>query len=94
MNTDGFEAAPEGSCSPNPSILGRRNANLVDLNRNFPDQFHTFGKHNSIDLEGRQPETQNVMKWIVSNYFVLSANLHALTVVASYPFDSVPLEVE
>lgn len=94
MNTDGFEATPEGECSPDPDILGRCNANLADLNRDFPDQFVDSGDTFEELLEGRQPETQNVMKWIVANYFVLSANLHALSLVASYPFDSVSLKLE
>jgi len=91
VNPDGFEASVEGECSPDAfNKVGRVNGNLKDLNRDFPDQFVT----KEASFEGRQPETVNIMKWVMSHYFVLSANLHALTVVASYPFDSVSLTKE
>ena len=68
---------------------GRPNANNVDLNRNFPDQFHDGVDRASL-LRGRQPETLALMNWIVTNPFVLSGNLHGGSVVASYPFDDSP----
>lgn len=36
MNPDGYEISKEGD---EGSSLGRSNANRVDLNRNFPDQY-------------------------------------------------------
>ena len=71
MNPDGFE-------------LGQRNnANDVDLNRDFPDQFED--PINSIN--GRQPETQAVMEWSNQHNFILSANMHTGALVVNYPFD-------
>ncbi|RUS78696.1 hypothetical protein EGW08_013551, partial [Elysia chlorotica] len=77
MNPDGFEKATVGDCD---GVVGRANAGNVDLNRNFPDQFG--GNQGKI-----QPETQAIIDWIESQPFVLSANLHGGSVVASYPFD-------
>ena len=71
MNPDGFE-------------LGQRsNANGVDLNRDFPDQFDD--PLNTLD--GRQPETRAVMQWSWNHNFILSANMHSGALVANYPFD-------
>ncbi|CAH1802479.1 unnamed protein product [Owenia fusiformis] len=79
MNPDGFEKAWEGDCE---GVKGRSNANGADLNRDFPDQFLK-----QLTDERRQPETEAMMQWIMDNHFVLSANLHGGSVVASYPFD-------
>ena len=72
LNPDGYEASQEGACDNNR--LGRNNANNVDLNRNFPDQFRDGADRDSL-LRGREPETLAAMTWIVSNPFVLSGNL-------------------
>lgn len=82
MNPDGYEVATEGDVG---SVKGRTNANNVDLNRNFPDQY-------VIDNLNRvaQPETEAVMQWTRSIPFVLSANLHNGALVANYPFDDNP----
>ncbi|XP_053111994.1 carboxypeptidase M isoform X1 [Hemicordylus capensis] len=78
MNPDGFEAAKYYSCRP---TVGRYNSNYQDLNRDFPDPFFC----NNVTI---QPETQAVMDWIINGMFVLSANLHGGSLVASYPFDN------
>ena len=79
MNPDGFEQAVEGACDGN----GRNNAHGVDLNRDFPDQFDVIPRPRP-----RQPETEALIRWITTNPFVLSGNLHGGAVVASYPFDN------
>nr|XP_056703243.1 carboxypeptidase M [Euleptes europaea] len=78
MNPDGFEATEQPRCYPSQ---GRNNKNGADLNRNFPDGFIS----NPYTI---QPETQAVMDWIKTETFVLSANLHGGSLVASYPFDN------
>lgn len=81
MNPDGYEISKEGDVG---GIHGRANANNIDLNRNFPDQYV-----NDTNLVA-EPETEAVMKWIESIPFVLSANLHNGALVANYPFDDNP----
>uniref|UniRef100_A0A2K6LVE2 Carboxypeptidase M n=1 Tax=Rhinopithecus bieti TaxID=61621 RepID=A0A2K6LVE2_RHIBE len=78
MNPDGFEAVKKPDCYYS---IGRENYNRYDLNRNFPDAF----EYNNVS---RQPETLAVMKWLKTETFVLSANLHGGALVASYPFDN------
>ncbi|UYV74475.1 CPD [Cordylochernes scorpioides] len=80
MNPDGREIAEEGDFD---GIKGRSNANGVDLNRNFPDQYHVEGENRV-----QEPETLALMRWIQAYPFVLSANLHGGSLVANYPFDS------
>ncbi|EDW63034.2 carboxypeptidase D isoform X2 [Drosophila virilis] len=79
MNPDGYEVSREGDRT---SGLGRPNANQVDLNRNFPDQYGTDKYNNKTE-----PEVAAVMNWTLSLPFVLSANLHGGSLVANYPFD-------
>ena len=90
LNPDGFEVAQPGDCNGADKKSGRTNANGVDLNRNFPDQYRTRPLNRETILAGREPETLAVMTWIINNPFVLSANLHGGAVVASYPFDDTP----
>jgi len=86
-NPDGFAVSVEGRCQTLKKAKGRRNANGVDLNRNFPDQFYPD------KTPSPQIETTHLMKWITGNPFVLSASLHGGAIVASYPFDSLSPEV-
>lgn len=79
MNPDGYEVAHEGDRT---GAQGRANANNVDLNRNFPDQYGT-DRYNKV----REPEVEAVMNWTLSLPFVLSANLHGGSLVANYPYD-------
>lgn len=79
MNPDGYEVSRVGD---EGSVSGRNNANNVDLNRNFPDQYGT-NEYNQI----QEPETQAVMNWSLSTQFILSANLHGGALVANFPFD-------
>jgi predicted deacylase len=76
--------------SMNPDGAGfarRSNANFYDLNRDFPD-FTTDDNQNTID--GRQPETQAMMRWQAQRRFKLSANFHGGAEVVNYPWDTTP----
>ena len=83
MNPDGYEAASKDGGED--WLIGRNNANNVDLNRNFPDQFFP-----DKDPSKLQTETNNTMKWIKGTPFILSANLHGGSLVANYPYDDNP----
>ncbi|XP_054975387.1 carboxypeptidase N catalytic chain [Sorex araneus] len=111
MNPDGYEVAatqclgsiPGTHSCKGPEIfeylVGRNNANGVDLNRNFPDLnvnvYHNEkngGPNHHLPLPDNwesqvEPETKAVIQWIQSYNFVLSANLHGGAVVANYPYD-------
>ncbi|GMY29499.1 carboxypeptidase SOL1 isoform X2 [Fagus crenata] len=71
MNPDGF------------SLRRRGNANNVDLNRDFPDQFFPL----SDDVNMRQPETRAIINWLRDIHFTASASLHGGALVANYPWD-------
>jgi len=71
MNPDGF------------ALRWRGNANNIDLNRDFPDQF--FSINNNINY--RQPETRAIMNWVKQEHFTASASLHGGALVANYPWD-------
>lgn len=88
MNPDGYELANTHKKSSNPEltedVIGRLNANGVDLNRNFPDQFF------DSDAENFEPETKSVIEWIKKYPFTLSASFHSGALVVTYPFDDSP----
>ena len=63
----------------------RGNAKYTDLNRDFPD-FTTRDNQNSPN--GRDLETQAVMKFQAQRNFALSANFHGGTKVVNYPWDT------
>ncbi|KAL6578273.1 suppressor of los1-1 [Orobanche minor] len=71
MNPDGF------------SMMRRGNANNIDLNRDFPDQFFP----GNDDMDSRQPETKAIMNWLEDIRFTASASLHGGALVANYPWD-------
>ncbi|KAL1561503.1 suppressor of los1-1 [Salvia divinorum] len=72
------------SVNPDGYALRRRgNANHVDLNRDFPDQF--FPVNDDMDL--RQPETKAMLNWMEDIHFTASATLHGGALVANYPWD-------
>nr|KAF6303588.1 carboxypeptidase N subunit 1 [Myotis myotis] len=99
MNPDGYEVAAAQGPDASGYLVGRNNANGVDLNRNFPD-LNTYiyynekygGPNHHLPLPDNwksqvEPETRAVIQWIRSLNFVLSANLHGGAVVANYPYD-------
>ncbi|XP_062019626.1 carboxypeptidase SOL1 isoform X1 [Rosa rugosa] len=72
------------SMNPDGFLLRRRgNANNIDLNRDFPDQFF----HMNDDVDVLQPETRAIMKWLRKIHFTASASLHGGALVANYPWD-------
>ncbi|KAG5525332.1 hypothetical protein RHGRI_031869 [Rhododendron griersonianum] len=72
------------SMNPDGFLLRQRgNANNIDLNRDFPDQFFSIND----DVGARQPETKAIMSWLKEIHFTASASLHGGALVANYPWD-------
>lgn len=59
----------------------RYNANNIDLNRRYPDPFHSY----SYDIP---QENQAMIDYVSAHHFRLSANLHGGSEVMNYPWDS------
>jgi hypothetical protein len=74
-------ANPDGTYLTGNTITSptRYNANGVDLNRDFPDP--------EYDQSPKQKETLDMMKFLRSHYFILSANFHSGEEVVNYPWD-------
>merc|ERR1740128_1414028 len=94
MNPDGWQISTDNGAKD--YLLGRNNWNDVDLNRDFPDldrriyEGEPQNNHLMRDVKLQnsvQPETEAVIKWIMDNPFVVSANMHGGDLVANYPFD-------
>merc|ERR1711976_395698 len=99
MNPDGWRTSTDHGGKD--FLIGRTNANNVDLNRDFPNLDRIV--YSSEDRESEynnhlmeyvkhldhkiQPETESVMKMIMENPSVISANMHGGDLVANYPYD-------
>lgn len=80
-------ANPDGTfAGGNQSVFGatRFNANLVDLNRNYPDP--EDGEH--PDGNPWQQETIHFMELAENNDFLMSSNIHGGSEVFNYPWDT------
>ncbi len=80
MNPDGFAS------------VSRYNANVVDLNRNFPEgsvtSIGTFYDGSPMQTAGRQVETVAMMNFQRAHSFTLGANFHGGAAVVNYPYDT------
>lgn len=72
----------------------RRNANSIDLNRNFPvyalDFSGPWTPGGLLNTAGREVETASIMEWSASERFVVSGTFHGGSLVANYPYDYEP----
>jgi len=77
-------ANPDGTYGTGNTISSpiRFNANGVDLNRNFPDPGGI--------TDPEQKETTDMVKFMRSHHFVISANFHSGDEVVNYPWDRWP----
>jgi hypothetical protein len=80
-------ANPDGTYKGgNETVLGasRYNANLIDINRNFPDP--DAGEH--PDGNAWQAETELMMAFADKHHFNLAINIHSGSEVVNYPWDT------
>jgi len=80
-------ANPDGTYRDDDETISnpmRRNANDVDLNRNFPDP----DDGNQPDNRPRQDESQMFMDFAMAYDFDMSANFHGGAEVVNYPWDT------
>jgi len=94
MNPDGWKIATDAGAKD--YLVGRSNANDIDLNRDFPDLdrivYDGTIDNNHLMKEAKldhriQPETESMIKMILETPFVISANMHGGDLVANYPYD-------
>merc|ERR1719284_803043 len=94
MNPDGWKIATDAGAKD--YLMGRSNANDIDLNRDFPDLdrivYDGTIDNNHLMKEAKldhriQPETESMIKMILETPFVISANMHGGDLVANYPYD-------
>merc|ERR1712012_178963 len=94
MNPDRWKISTDNGAKD--YLIGRNNANNVDLNRDFPDLnqvvYEGAEENNHLLREANfdhriQPETESMIKMIMDTPFVLSANMHGGDLVANYPYD-------
>lgn len=80
-------ANPDGLYTfDNSTIVGatRRNANFIDINRNFPDP----KAGTNPDNRPTQPETQAFLDFARNNKIDMSCNFHGGDEVVNYPWDT------
>jgi hypothetical protein len=77
-------ANPDGAYNGDTTVLSamRYNANMEDLNRNFPDPASPYSAGHV-----EQKETIDMVKFMRNHKFIISANFHAGEEVVNYPWD-------
>lgn len=73
------------------AAVTRKNANDMDLNRDFPDgiiipTLGTYAAASPMYQAGRQPETRALMRWCASRRFSAALHLHTGARLVCYPY--------